>query len=379
MKKKNKQSICFLLPGWVTKHTGGAELQTYLISEEFIKRDWSVEVVTSSSYSTDFHKEFYNEKVKYYYYKREGGIYSSLLIQFFSILFILFGTKSNIYYNRTDARILRAACGLYCKICGKKMVYAIASDEELIMNKYTGTINTNLTIKNLLKYVDRRFSDMLVQLFSYSSKITICQTEYQKKMYKTNFDGEVQLIRNSYSFNFLNENKKENIILWISNFRKVKQPELFLNIYEEIKNNEYKFVMIGNYKSYSSSFIELCKDKIDLLGELSYSETELWFSKSKIFVNTSIQEGFPNTFIQAWLNRVLILSYQVDPDSLLIQHGLGFCAKGDFLHFTDILNKIINNYTDYNNTLEKAYSFALDEFNLKKNTDLLERELQCII
>ena len=33
-----KKSICFVIPGWVTKQTGGAEWQCYLLSEELLKR-----------------------------------------------------------------------------------------------------------------------------------------------------------------------------------------------------------------------------------------------------------------------------------------------------------------------------------------------------
>ena len=43
-----KKNIYFVLPGWVTKHTGGAEWQTYLLSEEFIKEGFEVSVITYS-------------------------------------------------------------------------------------------------------------------------------------------------------------------------------------------------------------------------------------------------------------------------------------------------------------------------------------------
>ena len=39
--------------------------------------------------------------------------------------------------------------------------------------------------------------------------------------------------------------------------------------------------------------------------------------KSKILINTSSFEGFPNTFVQAWANGVPVISLKVDPDNII--------------------------------------------------------------
>ena len=40
-------------------------------------------------------------------------------------------------------------------------------------------------------------------------------------------------------------------------------------------------------------------DAVDL-GALRLAEVEPWFDQARVFVNTSVFEGMPNTFMQAW-------------------------------------------------------------------------------
>ena len=49
------------------------------------------------------------------------------------------------------------------------------------------------------------------------------------------------------------------------------------------------------------------------LGERSHQEVNELLARAHIFVNTSIHEGFPNTFIQSWQRDVVVVSLSVDP------------------------------------------------------------------
>ena len=64
-------------------------------------------------------------------------------------------------------------------------------------------------------------------------------------------------------------------------------------------------------------------------GEKTSEEVDELLRTAHIFVNTSVHEGFPNTFIQAWLRDVVVVSLQVDPDHSLERRGVGIVAHSE--------------------------------------------------
>jgi glycosyltransferase involved in cell wall biosynthesis len=64
----------------------------------------------------------------------------------------------------------------------------------------------------------------------------------------------------------------------------------------------------------------------DYLGPVSFEESNSLFAKANIFINTSkAQEGFPNTFIQAWMQGVPTISLDFDPDNLIEEKTWNGC------------------------------------------------------
>jgi glycosyltransferase involved in cell wall biosynthesis len=61
-------------------------------------------------------------------------------------------------------------------------------------------------------------------------------------------------------------------------------------------------------------------------GRASYWETNEIYGRAKLLVNTSDVEGFPNSYLQAWIRGVPVVTL-IDPDGVIEREGLGAAAK----------------------------------------------------
>jgi glycosyltransferase involved in cell wall biosynthesis len=68
---------------------------------------------------------------------------------------------------------------------------------------------------------------------------------------------------------------------------------------------------------------------LQYLGLQTHAEVNALLARAHIFVNTSLHEGFPNTFIQAWLRQVAVVSLNVDPDGVLEKKRVGIIAHSE--------------------------------------------------
>ena len=103
--------------------------------------------------------------------------------------------------------------------------------------------------------------------------------------------------------------------------------------------------------------IQKCTN-ISYLGMISQEEVNALLAKASILVNTSYYEGFSNTFIQAWMRRVSVISLYVDPDRLLSSRGLGRVSRTEDQLFED--TQALLNDSDSRDRLGKAcQSYAL--------------------
>lgn len=170
---------------------------------------------------------------------------------------------------------------------------------------------------------------------------------------------------------------KKEIILWVSNFRQLKRPEWFLQL--AFDKPEYKFIMVGN--STDNELFERCKKRateipnLEFMGGLPFDLTNELFKKASLFICTSEIEGFPNTFLQAWMNKCPILT-TFDPSDLIKKHEIGIYCKNyqdiktGFDQFLDEEYKeiVISNISGYfKNTFsaQMHYERLIDRFNLK--------------
>jgi glycosyltransferase involved in cell wall biosynthesis len=160
-------------------------------------------------------------------------------------------------------------------------------------------------------------------------------------------------------------------VVWVSNIKPLKKPETFVALAERLRAaTDAEFIMIGRpgpprYQRDLESRIRTVKG-LTYLGERPNEEINRILAESHVLVNTSDYEGFPNTFIQAWLHEVPVVSLHVDPDDLLAKQGLGF-HSGSLDRLVQDTRSLLENAALRTRMGTHAKAYALEHHGLTKN------------
>jgi glycosyltransferase involved in cell wall biosynthesis len=118
-------------------------------------------------------------------------------------------------------------------------------------------------------------------------------------------------------------------VLWVGNLKRVKRPDRILELAEALR--EFSFHVVGGgeaseqmlFRDFTSALAS--HPNVVFHGRLSYADTNRIYERSRLLVNTSDVEGFPNVYLQAWIRGIPVVTL-IDPDRIIARHGLGICA-----------------------------------------------------
>ena len=210
--------------------------------------------------------------------------------------------------------------------------------------------------------------------FSYAyalhgSDLILTQTTEQKRLIKENHNKFAIVLKNAYNIQNVHETKKE-YILWVSRCVYWKRPEIFLKLAREFLKE--KFIMImpktRTHRSLWNAISAEGKklDNLELIEKVPFKEINEYFKRAKLYVNTSKYEGFPNTFIQAAMNKTPVLSLSVNPDSFITNHGCGLYSNNEYGNLVQNLQRLLEDHNFYTACSNKSFEYALKHHDLKK-------------
>ncbi len=367
MIKLRPKNICFvslnaypLLSNKNIEYIGGAEVDQFLLANELPKSSFDVTFITYSD-GGDTVECFNNIRI-IKAYEREKASSLTLCSKALSLFNAMHKAKADIYFHSAGSSGIVA---LYCLLNNKKFIYRIPSDRD-VDNKlsFPGEKRYRWFLNNMdIKLADR----------------IIAQSEYQKELLKTNFNKKSIVIKNAFPIKPIEVKKPTNrpIVLWVGTIGKVKQPELFLELVISITNAD--FIMIGgpgNDLEFYNKIENKAKQipNLRFLGFIPFGEIDVYFNKASVLVNTSMFEGFSNTFIQAWMNCVPVITLNSDPDEVVCKYKLGFHSR-TFEQLVQDATEIISNKKLRNQMGINGRRYVEKEHNIKL---VLENYVQLI-
>ncbi len=272
----------------------------------------------------------------------------------------LYSTLKSISPDSIYQRVGCAYTGiaaLYAKKNGCSMLWHVASDQDLkpLQFKLSKNIAFRHLEKKALEYGVKHATNIVVQ------------TRQQKKLLEQNYGRTPSgIVANFHPAPPLPPPKDSQIhVVWVANLKPLKQPRLFMKMAERLHHHtKSRFTMIGRNSNWRWGR-ELQKEIsetgcVDYIGEQPFDKVNEILAQAHILVNTSQYEGFPNTFIQAWMREVPVVSLNANPDNVLDRHGVGLACHGDFEQLVKNVNLLIENRELRTSLARNARSYALE-------------------
>jgi glycosyltransferase involved in cell wall biosynthesis len=312
-------SICFIgmdnypmmNPQYDASYIGGESVQQTLLAKEFTKKNYNVSMIVN-----DFGQPFAEKRENINIYRINGRRNGLPVIRFFhpkltSVIKALKTANADIYYQSCAGQ-MSGIVAWYCWRNNRKFVFRIAHDLDCIPNKQLISLRRD---KKIFEYGLRR-ADLIA-----------AQSHRQAELLKIHYGLESTVINMVAEVPSAGRRPaKQTDVLWVNNLRPFKRPEVFLEIASRLP--KFRFRMIGGPCSGMGDYYAQIKARsesmanFEFLGHVPYAQVNDHFAGTRLFVNTSEVEGFPNTFLQAWIRGVPVLSF-FDPDGLIEQHRIG--------------------------------------------------------
>jgi glycosyltransferase involved in cell wall biosynthesis len=276
--------------------------------------------------------------------------------------------RPDVIYQR-EGTAYTGIAAYYSRDNNCRLVWHISSDSDvdrMARRPYFGNF--------ISRYVDDK---VLAYGISHGDKV-IAQSRHQADLLFKHYAREVTAVVPNFHPRPREEIEKgsEIRVVWAANLKAFKQPETFIALAKELgSHHRVRFTMLGRAGASRWHHEVLRKiaavPELEYLGERSQDEVNQVLASAHIFVNTSLYEGFPNTFIQAWMRKVPVVSLHADPDGILHRNGVGFrCGTYDALR--DRVALLIENDSLRREMGERAQHYAFEHHSMKNADRIVE-------
>ncbi len=307
------RSVCFvghlmlpLLTGGDEPVVGGAEVQSFHLAAELQRRGWQTSFLVCSldgtAADTIRPTPFGPAQVLY---PRHVAKPLAVKVQEKRALFAAVrASGANLVFQRAvwDADVAAIAA----RRNGIPYVYSLASDRDAVRLPFLSRR------RNVLRWATAVAS----------------QSDLQRDWVRR-YGRESTVIPSGFPVPAWRESARDTV-LWVGTLRTLKRPDLFLDLAAE--HPDWPFVLCGGPGEDPRLADHIATrarrlSNVHVAGFVPYARMPEFFARARVIVNTSEYEGFPNTFVLAWLYGAVVLSLGVDPDGWLTRGGLGAVAR----------------------------------------------------
>lgn len=243
------------------------------------------------------------------------------IAQAFALLRALRRAAADVYCV-VDMPKYGALIYVFCRLTGRKIVQALASDVEVetVKGDPRGT-----GWAYLAHAAWRRRADLV-----------LAQTTFQAERLRARWGIAAEIAPCIVPVPLEEPEPRPSAdcfrVLWVGRLSPFKRAAWIPEIARRLPDME--FVVVGgrtreapDHYETVAPLLRACQN-VSWQGFVPYPQVDAWFRSARVLLHTSGpgSEGFPNVFLQAWAAGIPVVSTGSDPDGLLTQRGLGLLA-----------------------------------------------------
>lgn len=251
-------------------------------------------------------------------------------------------------YVQSSAAALTGLSAWFCRRRGAAFVYRVSHDSNCV----PGGQHIRYSRDRKLYEYGLRGADLIVAQ-------TLSQQEALKRNYGLRSHIGGSLVEPPATCTDIE--KRTVDVLWVGRIQPIKKPELALELARILSNSTFRVVGGPNWRT-QELFDELKRRaaglaNVEMMGYQTYQTTRTMFSQAKVFLSTSQSEGFPNTYLQAWIAGTPVIAF-FDPDGLIERERLGIVVRNRE-EAVEVASRLLKDSDLWRQYSERARSYAL--------------------
>jgi len=295
---------------------GGEQVQHTLLAKALVRRGYTVSMVVGDYGQEDGASWEGVKTFKSFAAKAGLPVVRFIHPRWTSVWAAMKRADADVYYTSTASMGVGQAA-LFAKSYGKQTIHRIAHD--------LGCDPKTLPIKY---WRDRKLYEYGLK----NSGVVLSQTEWQKQALQQNYGitSKIAYMLVDMPDRVLGFTDRKIPILWVNNLRPFKRPDVMLKLADCLSDMEVHMIggPVDGFAELYNNMRDKAKEINNLIfhGNVPYHDVNDSYQNALVFVNTSDTEGFPNSYLQAWVRGTPVVSF-FDPDGLIQKEGLGFAVN----------------------------------------------------
>lgn len=272
------------------------------------------------------------------------------------------------YFYRVVHRLITERPDLVVEFYASPQVFLLGVLKKICRQRFVFFSGSDIDVNGGYRYMTNFLFYMLYAWGLKQADQVVCQTRDQAHALKRTYGIEGVTVLSPYVDITPAQPCEKKTVLWVGRAAEYKRPDLFIRLARDIP--EEKFLMICNPSPHGRQMQDMIDREghglknLEVVEAVPFDRIRTIYAGAKLLINTSDFEGFPNTFIEAALEKTPVVSLNVDPNAMLSKYGCGVFCRHSYRKMVDEVKNLSGNDVLRRTMGENAAGYARQNHDL---------------